>query len=202
MIGKYNKSVWLTYLGVLIAIFGISLAIAENVKIAVICLILSAICDLFDGVIARKCIRTNEEKEFGVQIDSLADMISFVALPIVIGNCVMQNMGVITPLLLGFYGICGIIRLAWFNMNVNKNKPTASYQGLPVTYSALIFAIIYLSRGLLVEGIFTLLIGIAFVVTGLFFIINIKIPKPRGIWYAIFSLLAIAMIIGILFVGV
>ena len=75
IIGYYNKSVILTFVGILISIFGM-LNVA-NTDIALTCLILAGICDLFDGVVARKCKRTDKEKAFGVQIDSLADVISF-----------------------------------------------------------------------------------------------------------------------------
>ena len=78
-LGCYNKSVILTYLGVSISLLG--MINIEHRGISVICLVTAGICDLFDGVVARKSKRTDTERAFGVQIDSLADMISFIAFP-------------------------------------------------------------------------------------------------------------------------
>ena len=86
IIGKWNKSVILSYIGLFFGVFGIYFAIVENnIKIAFTCLILSGICDMFDGTIARKCKRTEEEKEFGIQLDSLSDLVCFGVLPALIG---------------------------------------------------------------------------------------------------------------------
>ena len=41
---------------------------------------------MFDGVVARKCKRTEDEKRFGVELDSLVDVVNFVVLPIVIAT--------------------------------------------------------------------------------------------------------------------
>ena len=80
-IGKYNKSVILTFLGLISSTLGICFTINNRISFAIICLITSGICDLFDGKIARMCKRDDIEKDFGVQIDSLVDVISFLALP-------------------------------------------------------------------------------------------------------------------------
>ena len=84
-IGKYNKSVILTYIGITLAVCGIIFSFLGNISNAMICLIFSGICDLFDGKIARLCKRDEQEKEFGKQIDSLADVFLFLALPCVLG---------------------------------------------------------------------------------------------------------------------
>ena len=62
-IGVYNLSVLLTYLGVCFAVFGMYLAITGNIPAAVMCLILAGVCDMFDGYVARKCKRTEDEKK-------------------------------------------------------------------------------------------------------------------------------------------
>ena len=84
-IGCFNKSVILTYIGVIFALAGIFILIdlqeAEQVNLVMSCLIISGLCDLFDGFIARKCNRNETQKAFGVQIDTLCDIISFVIFP-------------------------------------------------------------------------------------------------------------------------
>ena len=85
VIGKWNKSVILTYAGLLVAVLGIFLAFTqEKINYAFCCLMVAGVCDLFDGMVARRCKRTEEEKMFGIELDSLVDVVSFIALPICI----------------------------------------------------------------------------------------------------------------------
>lgn len=53
MIGFYNASVILTYLGVVSAVFGMSQAFNGNFKIAILCLMISGLTDMYDGTIAK-----------------------------------------------------------------------------------------------------------------------------------------------------
>ena len=78
MIGYYNYTVILTYLSLISALFGTHLAFRGEPVGALICLLLCGAFDSFDGMVARtKKGRTEEEKKFGIQIDSLVDMFSF-----------------------------------------------------------------------------------------------------------------------------
>lgn len=191
-IGKYNKSVILTYVGVAFAFSGIAL-VAEHLAAAMICLVAAGICDLFDGAIARRCKRDETEKEFGVQIDSLADVIGFLALPAVLGLRLMEDIGTVRyPLLLG-YILCGIIRLAWFNTSAAAEGTRTHYDGLPVTYSALIFPILWAVLGFIEGAPAAVIWAVFYALTAVMFILNVKIPKPRGIWYGIFGALAVGV---------
>ena len=70
MIGFYNYSVILTYIGLVSSVFGITQVFENHMSIAFLCLLLSGICDLFDGKIARK---HNLVTTFGKFLDPLAD---------------------------------------------------------------------------------------------------------------------------------
>ena len=202
-IGKWNKSVILTYIGLAVSIFGILICFNNNEKsigFAMSCLIIAGICDLFDGQLARKCKRTEQEKNFGIELDSLVDAIDFIALPIAIFLRLQMNTWY-HYIIMVIFAICGIARLAYFNIMVeDNNNPVKYYMGLPVTYTALIFPVFYLLKYILPLNIFsiiyTALIGIVAVLN----IINIKIIKPKGMAYLVFSLLAIIMLI--LYLGV
>ena len=85
VVGFYNYTVLLTYFGVVSAIAGIGLAMYDRTSMAIVCLMISGFCDLFDGSIARTRQRTENEKKFGIQIDSLADLVCFGVLPVAIG---------------------------------------------------------------------------------------------------------------------
>ena len=72
-LGIYDYTVILTYISLGISVFGITRALEGDFKVAIFCLALSGLCDMFDGKIARtKKNRTDDEKNFGIQIDSLS----------------------------------------------------------------------------------------------------------------------------------
>ena len=192
IIGYYNKSVILTFVGIVISIIG--MLNVSNTDIALTCLILAGICDLFDGVIARKCKRTDKEKEFGVQIDSLADVISFLVLPVVFAVFNNDNK-ILAAIVAGVYILAGVERLGWFNVNTGEGKK-GYYDGLPVTYSALIIPIANVVLELL-NVQFKYTNYILLIVLAVLYVANVKIKKPTGVWYIIFSVLAVATIAAI-----
>lgn len=203
-IGCFNKSVYLTYLGVFFTLSGIFNLLKINpiesinrIDIAIIYMMLAGICDLFDGFIARKCKRNETQKQFGIQIDSLADVISFVIYPIILLFFLLDKKYYNIYLYLSiFYIITGITRLAWFNIKTSRNN---YYQGLPVTYISLIIPILYTINSYIVINFWDILICLVYIITSFLFILDIKIKKPKGIWYILFSLLAITLIVLLIF---
>lgn len=201
-IGIYNKSVIITYLGITSSMIGIYFALNNNVRYAMLCLIIAGVCDLFDGRFARMCKRTEAEKLFGIQIDSLADIISFCAFPIIIfyglGLNKWYHVAIYT-----MFTLAAITRLGFFNVNAQESNIDESvkyYSGLPVTFVAMIFPIVWLSSFFLQENIFSLVYTIAVLIVALLFVANIKIRKPSGSSYAKIGLFAIVMSIIIMFI--
>ena len=203
-VGKYNKSVIMTYAGVAVSVTGFFFALNKSINYAILCLIVAGICDLFDGKIARMCKRTEEEKSFGVQIDSLADMINFVAFPVIIA----YSLGLTSWYHIAIdiiFVLCAISRLGFFNITVQgckKDEPLKYYSGLPVTYDALIFPLVWLLSFVISPELFKAVYLLAVALTALFFVLNIKIIKPKGAAYALFSAAAAAMIAFIVYTGV
>lgn len=193
-IGKYNKSVIVTYIGVVFSILGIYNALNNSIRLGMLFLIFAGICDLFDGKYARMQKRTKEEEAFGVQIDSLADMINFVATPIVFALCLGLN-NWYHLVIYSFYTLAGITRLGYFNIQADNesDSPIAFYKGLPVTYAALIFPIVWVFSFYLQASIFKALYALTIFVVAVLFISNIRIKKPRGYAYLFFICLAIAL---------
>ena len=81
LVGYYNRSVYLTYLGLASSVLGMTLAVKGRVEAALSCLLFSGLCDMFDGTVAQHTPRSEAEKKFGIQIDSLCDVICFCAFP-------------------------------------------------------------------------------------------------------------------------
>ena len=111
MIGFYDYTVILTYMGALAGLLGIVMSIQGLYINAILCMAVALVCDTFDGIVARaKKNRTKGEMLFGIQIDSLCDLISFGICPATL----FYKLGMEKPLdlmLLGAYCLCCVIRL-------------------------------------------------------------------------------------------
>ena len=196
ILGMWNKSVILTYVGMAFAVLGMCMASSGGkVNYAYACLIVAGVCDLFDGAVARRMKRTKEEKLFGIQLDSLVDVI---ALPITI-FCAMGLSAWYQVVLYVFFAVCGIARLGYFNvMTADENGPVKYYTGLPVTYSALIFPVGNLCRYCLPEqktgDVFAILFTVLIAVVAILEIGKMPVMKPKGAAYAFFAVLAIVML--------
>lgn len=180
MIGFYNYSVILTYAGLASAIFGITQVLQGNFRLALICLMISGLCDMFDGKVARSMERTEEEKRFGIQIDSLCDLVCFGIFPAIIG----YSAGMKSPVGVGIlivYILAALIRLAFFNVMEEKRQEETEdirhyYRGMPVTMAALIFPIVYAVKNVLGMP-FLLIYEIVMLITSFLFIFDFKVKK-------------------------
>ncbi|KNY27877.1 CDP-alcohol phosphatidyltransferase family protein [Pseudobacteroides cellulosolvens] len=202
-IGKYNKSVILTYIGVALAVMGIYFSFTQNIPYAMLCLAISGVCDLFDGMVARHCKRTEEEKLFGVEIDSLADMMGFVALPIALccGIGLTKWYNVVIYIV---YTLAAISRLGYFNIAIKESgteSPVKYYTGLPVTFAALIFTTFWFFSFILKASTFAAIYSLLMLIMALLYILKIRVPKPRGVAYIILGLAAIVVCCAIMLVG-
>lgn len=183
MIGFYDYTVVLTYIGFASGITGMFCATTRHLRFAVFFLALSGLCDMFDGKIARtKKNRTEEEKCFGIQIDSLCDVVCFGVLPIIIcfklGMCKIYSM-----VLLVFYGLAGVIRLGYFNVMEEKRQEQTDenrkyYQGLPITSMAMILPLFFVFSPLLPSHqAFIVVLHILVAAVGALFVIDFKMRK-------------------------
>lgn len=206
MIGFYDYTVVLTYVSLMVSLFGMTLASNGHYKMAIVCLAISGLCDMFDGKIARtKKNRTEEAKKFGIQIDSLCDVVCFGAFPIVI----CYSMGIRDVLgvaILLLYGVAGVIRLAFFNVmeEIRQNQTTENrkyYQGLPITSSSVALPLMYVIRPLFSDDIFLILVRIMMLLIGVLFITDFKFKKPSNVVIAALVAIVAAAII-FMFTGV
>ena len=193
MIGFYSYTVVLTYLGLASSAIGMILTFQGFAKYALFCLAFSGLCDMFDGKVARmKKNRTEDEKRFGIQIDSLCDVVCFGAFPMILCYSIgMRGPAVI--LILVFYLIAGVIRLAFFNVMEEKRQEETDearkyYQGLPITSIAIILPLFCTLRPLLGHRFLSEL-HICILTVGLLFIINFPLRKPG--WKMLTLLVAI-----------
>lgn len=199
LIGVYDYTVILTYMSLISSVFGMTQAIHGDYKTAVFCLAFSGICDAFDGRVARaKKDRTEDEKAFGIQLDSLCDVICFGVFPALI--CYLLGVrGTLGLVVVFFYCICAVIRLAFFNVLEGKRQQTEGgcnkvYHGLPVTSISFILPLTFWLQFVLPEMAFLVLLHLILAVVGFLFILDFPLRKP--------SLKAILIMIGIVIVTV
>jgi CDP-diacylglycerol--serine O-phosphatidyltransferase len=180
-LGYYDYTVILTYCGMLFGFFGIILSIEGKFWKALICLMIAGACDMFDGLVASTKDRTREEKRFGIQIDSMSDMINFGILPAIYVYMISAKtiFGAVVPAL---YSLATLIRLSFFNVLEEERQDKEagsrhSYLGLPVTSAALLLPLVYLLFEMkLLISIRTY--QIALIIAGTLFLSPIEIKKP------------------------
>ncbi len=110
--------------------FGVSAILfifQDELQLSLLFIFLAALFDRFDGMVAR---RLNSTSDFGKQLDSLCDIISFgVAPALLIYNAKLFSFGLLGMLAPMFFVVCSAIRLARFNIAENNNY----FVGLPIT---------------------------------------------------------------------
>ena len=197
---KIHKSVIVTYLGVIFATIAMYFAFTKMafseisyLRYSLVFLILAGICDMFDGKVARMCKRTKEEKEFGIQIDSLADTVDFVVLPVVIMLSLGMNR-IVDIVAYALLILCGVSRLGYFNVNASLDNPVKYYSGLPVTSTAIIYPLLGLFHGQVSECTFQTIYLVATFLTAALFVLKIKVPKLKGVAYYIVPILAAVLV--------
>ena len=183
MIGVYDYTVIATYLSLLLGLAGIYSAAQNAPLAAMLYLMLAGLLDAFDGRIARtKANRTDAEKRFGIQIDSLNDLVCFGVLPAAIGwSTGCKHFWFMAAM--SFFALCALIRLAYFNVAEEERQGKTAenrscYLGVPATASALAAPLFYLAAqyfrlncaAVYAPGLFLL---------GVLYITPLRVKKPH-----------------------
>lgn len=211
MIGIWDYTVILTYGSLLSAVMGILVSLSEHGHpyFGVLFLLLCGLFDTFDGRVARsKKNRTKKEKDFGVQIDSLSDLVAFGVLPVCIGMglwkrdmfdagrvagatmvkqpsvlCTIPEAVIV--IVSAFFVLAALIRLAYFNITVEETQgdcvgDNKYYYGLPVTSTALIFPAFLLLRHILYINSVNISFAyyIVLIIVAVLFVLKFKLKKP------------------------
>lgn len=203
LLGFYDYTVILTYCGMLFAYCGIMRAVSENYWEAVFCLMLAGVCDMFDGAVAAtKAERTVRERQFGIQIDSLSDLVSFGVLPGVFVYMI-SGKNAVAGLISALFVLCALIRLAYFNViEEERQRQTSgrrkSFQGVPVTTAAIFLPAVYLLYHFRICRTITCFPALL-VLMGIGYLLPVEIKKPGFLLKVGLLILGIFEAIGILF---
>lgn len=182
LLGFYNYTVILTYIAMLAGFLGIIFVFDGNQYFAAFCLMVAGFCDMFDGAVASTMDRNDQEKSFGIQIDSLSDLVCFGVLPSILVYSLHRG-SKFAIAVCGFYLLCALIRLSYFNVDEQERQEKTDgarevYFGLPVTMSALIIPIFYGCARMLCKESSAALVAVL-AVMAMAFILPFKLKKPK-----------------------
>jgi len=181
----------LTYVSLLA---GLSAMIAasryHNKSIAGMGMALIVVLDTFDGRFARRFVRTQAEREFGVQLDSLADAVNSGVVPIAVMLGLLPAMSKTAAgvwIAAAFVYLLGVVtRLGFYNLTHEEGK---FFVGLPAPVAALTVAT------MLLWPLAALPATILMSAVGLAMISPVRIPRPSGVGLFFFILWPVAVFI-------
>jgi len=167
--------------GLLCAVLGIYFSIVGNFPVAIIGVLWAILFDWADGIIARQITgRTDHQRAFGGQLDSLIDIISFGIFPAVF----LLSYGKFSPWFLpGVFLIvaASAIRLSYFNIFGLVDDKT--YMGLALDNNVIILAFVFLFEGLVNHTVFSIILYVLLVVLPVFNVAPVRTPKFAGKWF-------------------
>jgi len=168
--------------GLFSAVLAIYFAIVGNFPASMIGLVWAVFFDWSDGNIARRMkSRTDEQRKFGGQLDSLIDIVSFGVCPAVI----LLSYGDFSPWFIpGAFIItaAGVLRLSYFNVYGLAGE--SSFQGLAIDNNGILLALIFIFNHFVSASSFTILLYITILTLAALNVAPIRTPKlSSGIWY-------------------
>jgi CDP-diacylglycerol--serine O-phosphatidyltransferase len=122
-----------TLANIVFGFLGIVAAAEGQFERSCVLLFLGALCDLADGRLARLL---NATSKFGMELDSLSDVVSFgIAPAVLIYLAVLRPLGHLGAAIAAFYALCGALRLARFNLDQGE-LGKVTFLGCPIPIAA------------------------------------------------------------------
>jgi CDP-diacylglycerol--serine O-phosphatidyltransferase len=173
----FNLANMFTLVNITSGIFAIYFITHDNFFLAALFAWVGGAFDIFDGKIARKY---GLSSEFGIQLDSYADFLSFVIVPTMyVYFAIYENSG-ISIILVGFvsiyYVVAGLRRLIVFNLKSHEGEVAKYFEGVPTPLGAILVWILFLLWNFFGLPAYAVL-ALTFVV-GYLLNSKVKIPHP------------------------
>jgi CDP-diacylglycerol--serine O-phosphatidyltransferase len=135
--GVFLLPVTITSLGLMAGFYSIVSTINGHFEVAAVMIAIAFVCDGLDGRVARA---SRTSSEFGVEYDSLSDVVAFGVAPACLAyNWALKPLNGIGIVIAGMFVVCGALRLARFNIQtdvVDKSR----FVGLPIPGAAAMIA--------------------------------------------------------------
>lgn len=185
IIGVYKIWSLFSYLTLVFGVIAVWLTKTNNIKLALLLLLMSSFIDVFDGKFARRFKRNEEEKKFGIEIDSILDTINFGAVPVIIYLNTVSGQWY-DYLVVFIYLFVVTMRLAYFNTELvnlkGSNEKYEIYYGFPVTAISLFLLFGYLIYTATKAAI---VMPLTMIISSILFITKIKIKRYKKKWFNI-----------------
>lgn len=158
-----------------------------NFKKAALYILIAGVFDMLDGVVARILKATSE---FGVELDSLCDAVSFGVVPsFLLYHVYFHQFNEMGILLASFPALAGVSRLARFNVQTNSFEDKQYFTGLPIPSGAFLiisYVIFFHLPGFVPDylahaGIFAVTLGTSLIMISKIKFLNIPRPTKKSI---------------------
>jgi len=104
---------------------------------------IAGLFDVMDGLMARLADATSD---FGIELDSLSDMVSFGVAPgFLVYTFSLNELGILGIIISAIPPLCGAVRLARFNVNARLSPSNEHFIGLPIPAQAIIIGSFFLT---------------------------------------------------------
>jgi CDP-diacylglycerol--serine O-phosphatidyltransferase len=180
ILGRYTLPNLVTGIGATLALLGAVLAGQGNLPAAMVCLLYAGVGDSLDGPLARRLHTLPEDKQFGAQLDTLADLISFGIAPVLISYAAGLT-NVLDLVLLLAYLACAMLRLCHFTVHGTERLAGITYfRGMPTTYAAFIFPLALAVATFIPAEALPVVLRFTHVIVAALFILNIPVRDIRS----------------------
>lgn len=145
----FNLANLFTFVNITAGLMATYFITQNNFIIAIILAWIGGAFDIFDGKIARKYKLSNE---FGIQLDSFADFLSFVLVPVflifqaVYATQLSGVLLILASIASIYYVISGLRRLIHFNLNADAGEVENYFTGVPTPLGAILLWLVYLTN--------------------------------------------------------
>ena len=145
----FNLANLFTFVNITAGLMATYFITQNNFFVAIILAWIGGAFDIFDGKIARKYKLSNE---FGIQLDSFADFLSFVLVPVflIFQAVYFTSFNGVSLLIVGaisiYYVISGLRRLIHFNLNADAGEVEKYFTGVPTPLGAILLWLTYLAN--------------------------------------------------------
>ena len=135
--GVFVVPATITSLGLLAGFYSLISSINSHFELAAFMIAIAFICDGLDGRVARL---SNSSSQFGIEYDSLSDVVAFGVAPAgLMYSWAVKPLGTIAIVICGLYVVCAALRLARFNVQTGSTDKSR-FTGLPVPGAAVLIA--------------------------------------------------------------
>jgi CDP-diacylglycerol--serine O-phosphatidyltransferase len=177
--------------GLLAASLGVYFAVRGTYPAALIALLWAMVFDWSDGRIARRMPgRATEQRAFGLQLDSLVDIVTYSVAPALL----LLRVGQLGPWFVpGAFVVLatGVLRLSYFNVFGPLDESTS--RGLSLDNNLLALGLLFVVEPLLGRAHFAVVLYAVLMVCGALNVASITTPKLGGRWYYAVILYALVL---------